>query len=328
MDLLIIGGTKFLGPHLVDAALAGGHRVTLFNRGKNAPARDGVESIIGDRDGGLSLLDGRRWDVVIDTCGFAPRVVRASLDALRSRVDRYVFVSTISVYPDTFGGTLGEDEPVIELADPSVEAVTPETYGGLKALCEREVVSGMGERSMIVRPGLIVGPLDPTDRFTYWPHRFALGGEVLVPAPRDAYVSFIDVRDLAEWIVRGAEVRLAGTFNASGAYGVTSMAAVIDACAKAAGSGTPVWVSEQFVIANGVTPWTELPLWIPQGEDSIIKASSARAVASGLTHRPLAETVAATLAWTKERGLERPLRAGLAREREAELLRAWAGSAR
>jgi 2'-hydroxyisoflavone reductase len=321
--LLILGGTKFLGPHLVDAALAAGHEVTLFNRGKNAPPRSGVESIAGDRDGGLSALDGRRWDAVIDTCGFAPRVVRASVEALRSRVGQYAFVSTISVYPDTFGGGFGEEEPVIRLDDPSVEVVTPETYGGLKALCEGEVIAGMGARALIVRPGLIVGPLDPSDRFTYWPHRFAMGGDVLVPGPRNSHVSFIDVRDLAQWIVRSVEGGLAGTFNASGLYGATTMGAVMDACAACAGAGSPVWVDESFLVDSGVTPWTELPLWIPQGEDNIVKASSARAVAAGLCYRPLAETVRATLDWTTRQGLERALRAGLSRARESELLAQW-----
>jgi 2'-hydroxyisoflavone reductase len=321
--LLILGGTKFLGPHLVDAALAAGHEVTLFNRGKNAPPRGGVESIVGERDGGLSALDGRRWDAVIDTCGFAPRVVRASVEALRSRVGQYAFVSTISVYPETFGGGFGEEEPVIQLDDPIVETVTPETYGGLKALCEGEVIAGMGARALIVRPGLIVGPLDPSDRFTYWPHRFAIGGDVLVPGPRDAHVSFIDVRDLAQWIVRSVEGGLAGTFNASGLYGATTMGAVMDACAAAAGAGKPVWVNESFLVDSGVTPWTELPLWIPQGEDNIIKASSARAVAAGLSCRPVAETVRATLDWTTRQGLERTLRAGLSRARESELLAQW-----
>ncbi|HEV3140798.1 MAG TPA: NAD-dependent epimerase/dehydratase family protein [Vicinamibacterales bacterium] len=327
MQLLILGGTKFLGPHLVDAALAAGHEVTLFNRGKNAPPRDGVESILGDRDGGLSVLDGRRWDAVIDTCGFAPRVVRTSVEALRSRVGQYAFVSTISVYPETFGGGFDEAEPVMRLEDPSVEVVTPETYGGLKALCEGEVIAGMGARALIVRPGLIVGPLDPSDRFTYWPHRFAMGGDVLVPGSRDTHVSFIDARDLAQWIIASAESGLTGTFNASGLYGATTMGAVIDACAAAADSGTPVWVGESFLVGSGVTPWTELPLWIPQGEDNIVKASSARAVAAGLSFRPLAETVRATLDWTKRLGLERALRAGLSRERESELLAQWKSAA-
>jgi len=327
MDLLILGGTKFLGPHLVEAARERGHRVTLFNRGKSGQQPPGVEWIAGDRDGELDKFGDRRWDAVIDTCGFVPRVVRASAAASRARVDRYAFVSTISVYPDTFGGSFSESEPVIVLDDPSTESVTPQTYGGLKALCEAEVTRAYGDGALVVRPGLIVGPLDPTDRFTYWPNRFAAGGDVLAPAPRDASVSFIDVRDLATWIVAALDAGVAGTFNASGAYGTTTMGDVLDSCAATAGGGVPVWVSESFLLANGVTPWTELPLWIPQGEDSIVKASSARAAAAGLRYRPLADTVAATLAWSKGLTLDRPLRAGLARDREAELLAAWRASA-
>jgi 2'-hydroxyisoflavone reductase len=326
MDLLILGGTKFLGPHLVEAARSRGHRVTLFNRGQTGHAPADIEWIGGDRDGELGRLGARRWDAVIDTCGFVPRVVRASVEALRERVERYAFVSTISVYPDTFGGSFAESEPVIVLEDPSVESVTPQTYGGLKALCEAEVRRAYGAGALIVRPGLIVGPLDPTDRFTYWPVRFAVGGEILAPAPSDAFVSFIDVRDLAGWIVTALDSGAAGTFNASGQYGTTTIGDVLGSCAAAAGAGVPVWVSESFLLGNGVAPWTELPLWIPQGEDSIVKASSARAGAAGLRYRPLIETVAATLAWSKGLGLDRPLRAGLARDREAELLAAWRAS--
>lgn len=327
MDLLILGGTKFLGPHLVEAARSRGHRVTLFNRGKTGQQAPGVEWIAGDRDGQLDKLGDRRWDAVIDTCGFVPRVVRASAAALRARVERYVFVSTISVYPDSFGGSFSESEPVVVLDDPSIESVTPQTYGGLKALCEAEVTRAYSGGALVVRPGLIVGPLDPTDRFTYWPNRFAAGGDVLAPAPSSAFVSFIDVRDLAAWIVAALDAGIAGTFNASGAYGTTTIGDVLGSCAEVAGGGAPVWVSESFLLANGVTPWTELPLWIPQGEDSIVKASSARAAAAGLRYRPLADTVAATLAWSAGLGLDRPLRAGLALDREAELLAAWRASA-
>ncbi|HME80867.1 MAG TPA: NAD-dependent epimerase/dehydratase family protein [Candidatus Eremiobacteraceae bacterium] len=328
MELLVLGGTKFLGPHLVESARARGHQVTLFNRGKSGRAPADVEWIAGDRDGELGKLGQRRWDAVIDTCGFVPRVVKASVDALRERAGRYVFVSTISVYPESFGGSFDESEPLIALEDQSVETVTPQTYGGLKALCEARVSAGFGDRALIVRPGLIVGPLDPTDRFTYWPNRFALGGEILAPAPSEAFVSFIDVRDLADWIVAALDGGVAGIFNASGRYGAITMGDMLAACAAAASTGVPLWVSEAFLLANGVTPWTELPLWIPQGEDSIVKASSARAVEAGLRCRPLADTVAATLEWSRGLGLDRPLRAGLTREREAQLLAAWRASAK
>jgi len=329
MKLLIIGGTKFLGPHLVRSALARGHDVTLFNRGLFAalpPA--GVEFVQGNRDGEIALLAGRRFDAAIDTCGFVPRIVRQSVAQLADAVQRYIFVSSISVYAEPLGGAFAEEEPTAMPADPKTEEVTNETYGGLKALCEGEVMTGMPGRAMVVRPGLIVGPLDPSDRFTYWPTRFALGGDVLVPGSPDAAVSFIDVRDLAQWMIHAAEESLTGTFNASGTYGATTMGEVIEACRAAAGTGNAVWVSEDFVLSRGVAPWTELPLWIPQGEDSLIRASSARAVKAGLRYRPLADTVQATLEWSRGLGLERPLRAGLNRAREAELLAAWGSATR
>ncbi len=321
MRILILGGSKFLGPHLIDAALARSHRVTVFNRGR-APwtAPYGVEVVHGDRDGELSKLSYGRWDAVIDTSGYLPRVVRLSVEALRGVVDHYAFVSSISAYADPMGGAFDEAEPLAVLADPAVEAVTPEVYGGLKALCESEVTRGFADRALIVRPGLIVGPLDPTDRFTYWVNRFALGGDVLAPGKAGAFVSFIDVRDLARWIVVAVEARRSGAFNASGTYGVTTMGDVMDACMRASGSGTAVWVSEAFLLANGVVPWSEMPLWIPEGEDTVVRASSAKAVAAGLTYRPLDETVQATLEWTKRCGLERELRAGISRARESELL--------
>jgi 2'-hydroxyisoflavone reductase len=329
VKLLIIGGTKFLGPQLVRSALERGHEVTLFNRGLFAatpPA--GVEFVQGNRDGEIGRLAGRRFDAAIDTCGFVPRVVRESVVRLADAIERYIFVSSISVYTEPLGGSFAEEEPTAVPADPAAEDVTNETYGGLKALCEREVMTGMPGRTMVVRPGLIVGPLDPSDRFTYWPTRFALGGDVLVPGAPEADVSFIDVRDLAQWVIHAAEGRLTGTFNASGTHGATTMGEVIEACRNEAGTGRAVWVSEDFVLSHGVAPWTELPLWIPQGEDSLIKASSARAVAAALRYRPLAETVQATLEWSRGLGLDRPLRAGLTRARETELLTAWSSAAR
>ena len=323
MNLLIIGGTKFLGPHIVEAALARGHRVTLFNRG-NAEIPSGVEFVRGDRERDLQRLGDRRFDAVIDNCGQVPRIVRISARLFSGIAEHYTFISSISVYREPLNGTFAEEEPVIELADPSIETTTPETYGGLKALCEREVLDPMARRALIVRPGLIVGPLDPTDRFTYWPNRFALGGDVIVPGSPNKFVAFIDVRDLASWIVKAVEARLVGTFNASGTPGMTTMGSVIDACVRAAGGGRPVWVDdEQFILSAGIEAWTEMPLWVPVGEDTLNEASSAKAVAAGLEYRPLDETVTATLAWTRKQGVNRTLRAGITPEREAALLREW-----
>lgn len=328
MNVLIIGGTKFVGPHLVDALLAKGHTVTLFNRAKTeyaAPA--GVERIKGDRDGDLSELAGRRWDAVIDTCGFVPRVVRKSVGVLGAAARHYTFISTISVYKDPLGGNRDEDEPLATIDDETVEEITAESYGPLKALCESVVTAGFVGRSLIVRPGLIVGPHDPTDRFTYWPHRLALGGDVLVPGHPEHGISIVDVRDLARWIVTAVEHALSGIFNASGNPAATSMGDLIDACLAATGrAARPIWVSEQFVADQAIGPWSELPVWLPESSDSLMHATSARADRVGLTHRPIAETVAATLEWTVRRGLDRPLLAGLSREREATLLAAWASN--
>ncbi len=216
MDLLILGGTGFLGRHLVERALAYGHRVTLFNRGLSGPDLfPEVETIRGDREGNLSALRGRRWDAVIDTCGYVPRVVRASAALLAGAVDHYTFVSSISVYSDAIEPGADEGAPVKELADPTVEEVTGETYGGLKALCERAAEEEMPGKVLNIRPGLISGPHDPTDRFTYWPRRISAGGEVLAPDRLERRVQFIDVRDLAVWIVKMSAERRTGTYNAT-----------------------------------------------------------------------------------------------------------------
>jgi 2'-hydroxyisoflavone reductase len=217
MYLLILGGTGFLGRHLVEAALGDGHRVALFNRGLSGPDLfPEVETIQGDRDGDLSVLQGRRWDAAIDTCGYVPRLVRASAGLLADAVDHYAFISSISVYSDAIGPGADEGAPVEELDGPTVVEVTGETYGGLKALCERAAEEEMPGRVLNVRSGLISGPHDPTNRFTYWPRRVAAGGEVLAPDRPERRVQFIDVRDLAAWIVAmSAELRT-GTYNATG----------------------------------------------------------------------------------------------------------------
>jgi 2'-hydroxyisoflavone reductase len=322
MDILILGGTAFLGPHIADALSAGGHRATLFNRGRSRGGlRGGADLVVGDRETDLHLLRDRRFDAVIDTCGFVPRVVRASVAALSASVSTYVFVSTISVYADPLTGDMDESGAIATIADPTAEEITGETYGPLKALCEGEVVTAMRGRALIVRPGLIVGPLDPTDRFTYWPRRFAAGGDVLVPGRPQRAISFIDVRDLAEWIVSATERSLQGVFNASGDPASLSMGRLVDACRAAATTAAdPVWVPEEFLLANGVAPWSELPLWLPEGEDSLLRASSSKAVAAGLRYRPLNRTVIDTLAWSDALPADRGLKAGLSSDEERILL--------
>ena len=325
MNALVIGGTQFIGPHLVDALRARSVDVTLFNRGhRSPPAREGVEIVVGDREHDLERLAGRRFDTVVDTCGFVPRIVGVSLRALAGATSQYIFVSTISVYADPLDGAQDESSTLATTNDAAIETITAETYGPLKALCEAAVLRAMPGAALIVRPGLIVGPLDPTDRFTYWPHRAALGGEMLVPGERDHPVSFIDVRDLAEFIASAALTRSTGTFNAAGDPNALTMGGLIDACVSASdGKTVPVWVDEDFIAENAVEPWAELPVWIPTGHDSLMHASSAKAVRSHLRYRPLAETVRATLEWTRGQGLDRPLKAGLTSAREAELLALW-----
>jgi 2'-hydroxyisoflavone reductase len=322
LNVLVLGGSKFLGPHLVDELLRRGHAVTLFNRGRAAPTPPrGVDLVVGDREKDLSLVAGRRYDAVIDTCGFVPRVVGLSVRALGQTASHYTFVSSISVYADPLEGARDEGEKLATIADASVEEITGETYGALKALSEAEVIRGMSGRALVVRPGLIVGPLDPTDRFTYWPHRFALGGDVLVPGERDHGISVIDVRDLAGFIVGSIEKNLTGTFNASGDPATSTMGGLIDACVAAAKTDArPVWVDAVFLAERNVEPWSDLPVWLPPGSDSLMWASSARASAAGLSYRTIADTTAATLEWTRGAGLDRKLKAGLTRERESQLL--------
>jgi 2'-hydroxyisoflavone reductase len=325
MDLLILGGTRFLGRYLVEAAQEDGHRVTLFNRGLSGPDLfPEVETIKGDREGYLSALRGRRWDAVIDTCGYVPRVVRASAGLLADAVDHYTFVSSISVYSDVIGAGADESAPVEELEDPTVEEVTGETYGGLKALCERAAGEEMTGRVLNVRPGLISGPHDPTDRFTYWPRRVADGGEVLAPDRPERQVQYIDVRDLAGWMIKMSVEQRTGTYNATGPAYELRMGKLLEDCEAVGGEAQIVWVSEEFLEENGVEPFTEMPLWVPREYAGMLEVDCGRAIAAGLTFRPVPETIGDVLEWDSKRG-EPDLAAGLKPERERELLSAWSG---
>jgi 2'-hydroxyisoflavone reductase len=325
MRLLIIGGTKFIGRHLVDAALTSGHDVTVFHRGQTPPHRPGdVDEVLGDRDGGLGALGDRRWDVVVDTCGYVPRLVRDSATALAGRVDAYLYVSSISAYADV--SRPGVDEAAA-LADPpprEVEEVTGETYGGLKTACERAAAAVLGDRLCTVRPGLVVGPHDPTDRFTYWPARVAAGGAVLAPGRPERPVQFIDARDLGSWMIALAERGRGGAYNAVGPAETLTMGRFLDVCCTVVATGAEVeWVDETFLLDAGIEPWSQLPLWLPDGGEAagMMRASNRLAVAAGLAFRPLHETVADTLHWHAGRG--RPTATGLSRAREADLLAAW-----
>lgn len=302
MRLLLLGGTKFLGPQLLVAAQARGHQLTRFHRSATAP------DLAGDREGGLEALQHGEWDAVIDTSGYQPGPVRASAELLKDRVGRYLFVSTVSVYASHGEPGLTEDAPL---------AQGDEGYGPLKAACERAVRDVLGDRALVIRPGLICGPGDPTDRFTYWPARSERGGPVLAPGDGRDPVQLIDVRDLCEWFIRLLEEQASGTFHAVGPERATTVAGLLAAC----GARELVWVPADFLLRRGVQPWTDLPVWIPrESEDGgHNQLDNSRALAAGLRCRPLSQTAADTLAWWKEQS--RPLRQGLSPEREAELLR-------
>lgn len=328
MDVLILGGTGFLGRHLVEAALGDGHQVTLFNRGLREPGLfPEVETIRGDRDVDLSALRGRRWDAAIDTCGYVPRVVMASAGLLADAVDHYTFVSSISVYSDDITPGADEEVPLQELPDPTLEEVTGETYGGLKVLCERAAGEEMPGRVLNVRPGLISGPHDPTGRFTYWPRRISAGGEVLAPDHPGRRVQFIDVSDLAAWIVDMSAERRTGTYNATGPDYDLQMGRLLEECQAVSDGGAElVWVSEEFLEDNGVVPFTELPLWLPREYGALQAIDCTKAITAGLAFRPLSRTITEVLEWDRTRRENEEPAAGLGPERERELLRAWQGA--
>ena len=325
MKILILGGTRFLGRHLVDAALARAHTVTLFNRGKSNPGLfPQVETITGDRETDLGQFTGRTWDAVIDTCGYVPRIVGLSASALANSAASYVFISSISVYVDFSLVGLDETGQVGVLEDESLEEVTGESYGPLKALCEQTVQAAFPDHALIIRPGLIVGPHDPTDRFTYWPVRVARGGEVLAPEKPDVSVQIIDVRDLCEFTLGLIEARAAGLYNATGPDYTLTLGALLDACQKVSASDALFrWASLDFLAEHKVEPWSDLPVWIPDipAEAGSSRVNISKASAAGLTFRPLDDTLRATLAWEQTRPAGHLWRAGLDPQREQELLR-------
>jgi 2'-hydroxyisoflavone reductase len=335
MRFLVLGGTLFAGRAIVDAALADGHEVTLFNRGKTNPGLfTDVERIVGDRDGDLAALSGREFDAVVDTSAYFPRQIDAVIEALGD-VGRYVFFSSASVYADQSIPGMDEDAAVETLEDASVEELG-EKYGAFKALCENALRRAVGERALIVRAGLIVGPHDNTGRFTYWVHRMAEGGQVLAPMPKNQPVQFIDVRDLGEWVVRAATQRIGGTFNVASPNGGMDMQGMLDGINRAIGGEAElVWVAEEFLTERDVEPWSGLPLWLAPRSLSthrgFMSRDTGRSEAAGLTIRPLSDTVSATLRWAQ--GEELPVGAkdfgnpsgdaGLSRQRERELLDEW-----
>ncbi|HEX7880711.1 MAG TPA: NAD-dependent epimerase/dehydratase family protein [Candidatus Eisenbacteria bacterium] len=345
MTFLFIGGTQFVGRHLVEAARAAGHDVTLFHRGKTNPGLfPDIEHIHGDRATDIGKLAGRRWDRVIDLCGYLPRVVTLSADALRLNAAHYTFISSISVYKELDTVTVASGMPpdpidemrsVIELADPTVEEITGETYGGLKYLCEQAARQVFGHtRVLIVRPGLIVGPYDHTDRFTYWCHRAAAGGVMVVPGSPERHFPVIDVRDLVAWILPMSDRAASGVVNLGGpnvdgfrgGYDTgpePTFANLLEAVGRATGASIePVWMSSETMSRHGIDP-ESFPLWNQDaaGHEATFAIDSDRAFGSGLRCRPLADTVRDTLAWRTPLLSELPLKVGPTREREAEMMR-------
>ena len=327
MKILIIGGTRFLGRHLVDSALARGHEVTLFNRGKSNPDLFlNIETILGDREHDLDKLAGHEWDAVVDTCGYVPRIVRLSAQSLEASVKRYVFISSISVYRSFSKIGIDENDPVGKIEDESFEEITGESYGPLKALCEKAVRDVFGEnRALIIRPGLIVGPNDPTDRFTYWPVRVARGGDVLTPEKPEVPVQIIDVRDLADVIINLIEENASGIYNATGPDYEMTLGAMLDACKQVSNSNARFhWASVRFLAENKVEAWSAMPVWVPdtQEDAGFSRVDISKAINAGLTFRPLEETVRDTLEWAKTRPPDYEWRAGLSAEREEQVFTA------
>jgi 2'-hydroxyisoflavone reductase len=324
MRILIIGGTRFLGRHLVEVALDHRHEVTLFNRGKSNPdLYPELETILGDREHDVNRLQGRIWDAVIDVAGYLPRIVRLSAEVLEPNVRRYVFISTISVYENFKKAGIDETYPVGKLGDETVEEITGETYGPLKVLCEQVVHDLYGERALIIRPGLIVGPHDPTDRFTYWPVRVARGGDVLAPQSPDAATQIIDVRDLSEFIIKLTEENASGVYNATGPDYELTMGKILEVGKQVSNSDANFrWASVEFLNQNKIEPWSDMPAWIPDDEEGVgaARVDISRAIQAGLTFRPLEETIRDTLEWAMSRPSDHDWRAGLNSERESEAL--------
>jgi len=331
LKLLILGGTAFLGPHFVRAAKARGHEITLFNRGRTNPElfRD-LEQLRGDRDKQeLDALKGRKWDAVLDTSGYVPGHVQQAASILKDHVGHYQFISTISVYgsfdqrPELVDETAKTAQVPQEVVD-KVKTIRQSFahYGAMKALCEQAAEQEMPGRVSNIRPGLIVGPLDRSDRFTYWPWRIDRGGEVLCPGDVDGHSQFVDARDLADWMLHCIEQNVTGVHNAVGFAGRTELSEVLSACKCATSSEARLtWVSEEFLGENRVRAYAEMPLWIPRAGRRMVQ--NGKAMEKGLKFRPIADTIRDTLEWAKTERGDKPFRSGMRPEREKQLLAKW-----
>ena len=332
LRVLILGGTGYIGPHFVDALQAGGHTITLFNRGKRDPeAKQGVEQLLGDRNDNLESLKGRDWDVVIDNSGYTPKQVELSTSLLREHARYYMFISSIAVYDDFRNPPIDESHKLAGIGDMPIDKLTGDNYGALKVLCEGVVEKSFGKRANIIRPTYICGPGDFSDRFTYWPFRVAQGGEMLAPGTPDDPIQFIDVRDLADFVRLCAEKKVAGRFNLCTPPRWATMGKLLEASRRVTGAATKfTWANPAFLLehkAIDADGWAskEIPIWSPPSgaQPGSALVSPERAVAKGLRFRTLETTIRDTLAWQMSRPAEKQtLRAGLTPEREAELLAA------
>lgn len=333
LKILFLGGTGFLGPHTVKHAIARGHEVTLFNRGRSKEELfPELETIIGNRDPnigiGLKGLNGRRWDCVIDTSGYVPRIVDASTKQLQNQCDQYLFISSISVYKDIHKIALDEESSVGTLEDDTVESINGETYGPLKAYCEQISEKNFANKTTVIRPGLIVGPRDRTDRYTYWPVRIAKGGEVLAPGDGKDFVQYIDVRDLGAFIIHCLEQKAMGIFNATSAMNSESSLDMMNSCKEGSGSDASfTWTDADFLEQQNIQPWSNMPVWIPRQSEmaGLSQVSVSKAEKQGLKIRPRKETVQDTLSWfgNLSKSRRKTLRAGISQKKESETLLVW-----
>ncbi|HMS34754.1 MAG TPA: NAD-dependent epimerase/dehydratase family protein [Ignavibacteria bacterium] len=321
MNILILGGTVFMGIQLVNYAQKRNHNVTLFNRGKRNPdIFPDVEKLFGDRNSDLAPLNGRKFDAVIDTCGHVPGIVRKSAELLKDNTDNYTFISSISAYSDFSKHGQDESGETCKIADGNIEEMTMENYGAMKVLCENVVSEVFGDRALNIRPGLIVGENDWSDRFTYWIHRIDQGGKVLAPDGKKDRVQFIDVKDLSEWTIKMAEGKKSGLYNATGPDYKLTFEEFINTCQKVTGGKAEIiWAKEKFLLDENITPWMELPMWVTEADQGINNMDISKAIKDGLTFRPLEETLMDTLKFDKSRK-DYTLRAGLKPERETEVI--------
>lgn len=325
MNILIIGGTIFLGKHIINSALTNKHNITLFNRGIHNPDWfPELERIKGDREGDLSELKGRKFDAVIDTCGYVPGIVKKSAESLRDTCGYYTFVSSISAYKDFGRMGMDENSETGVITDGNTEVMNLENYGPLKVMCENEVIKVFKNDCSIVRSGLIVGDGDFSDRFTYWVERIKRGGKVIIPKSVKNNIQFIDVKDLADWIIKMTEEKISGIYNSTGPLDELSLEEFVRICKKNTGSNAEfLEIDEKFLLEENVIPYKDITLWLPEDSAGGNYVNISKAKAAGLKIRPLEETIKDTIYYHNSRGIEYKLRTGLSPEREAEIIEKW-----